>query len=65
MLLLVDVVNNDSVVPFDHLCILYALVDPSMALKDLEDSLLIHVFLVLAQEGAEGDQLSLVLVVEV
>lgn len=53
MLLLVDVMNYDSVVSLNELSIPDAFIDLSMALEDLENGFFIDVILMLAQEGSE------------
>lgn len=53
MLLLVDVMNYDSVVSLNELSIPNAFIDLSMALEDLENGFFIDVILMLAQEGSE------------
>lgn len=56
--------DDDGVVPLDHLCVLDTLVDAAVTLQHLEDGLFIHVVLVLLQERLEADQFNLVLLLQ-
>jgi hypothetical protein len=60
MILLVDVVHDDCVVPLDELGILYALIDLAVALQHLENGFLVDVVLVFRQEVLECLLLDLV-----
>ena len=61
MILLVDVVNNDRVIPLDDLCILDAPLDFAVTLEDLEDGLDVLAIFGLAEEFEETLQLLVVL----